>query len=105
MRESFAHSYGRKSSPRENAAKESFIGHFKVENKSLFLEAKNFEELKGIVENRINYYNQKRRYQTLEYLTPKKYLKKWQLGVGKREKNHEELPPDALPLCGWGGCH
>jgi len=81
-------SYAKKDTPGENAAKESFIGHFKVENRDIFLEAKTFEELKRIVEGRINYYNQKRRHQTLGYLTPRAYLKKWQRGVEKREKNY-----------------
>jgi len=77
-----------KGTPGENAAKESFISQFKMENKSLFLETRSFKELKGIVEDRINYYNEERRHQSLGYLTPREHLKKWQLGLEKREKNH-----------------
>jgi len=78
--------YAKKGTPGENAAKESFISHFKMENKSLFLETRSFKELKGIVENRINYYNEERRHQSLGYLTPREHLKKWQFGLEKREK-------------------
>jgi len=34
------------------------------------LETRSFKELKGVVEDRINYYNQKRRHQSLGYLNP-----------------------------------
>ena len=84
-------SYAQKGNPGENAAKESFIGHFKVENRSLFLEAESLDELKKIVEDRIHYYNEKRRHQTLGYLTPKEYLENWQHGLQKREKNRPVL--------------
>jgi len=53
-------SYAAKGKPGENAAKESFIGHLKTENKSLFLEARTAKELKVIVKDRIIYYNTKR---------------------------------------------
>jgi putative transposase len=68
-------SYAAPGQPGENAAKESFIGHFKKENKSLFLEAKTEKELKGIVKDRIKYYNTKRRHENLGYLSPEDYLK------------------------------
>jgi putative transposase len=68
-------SYAAKGKPGDNAAKESFIGHLKTENKSLFLEAKTARELKAIVKNRIIYYNTKRRHESLGYLSPENYLK------------------------------
>lgn len=68
-------SYAAKGTPGENAAKESFIGHFKKENKSLFLDAKIARELKRLVKKQIIYYNSKRRHESLGYLSPEEYLK------------------------------
>jgi len=74
-------SYSQKGTPGDNAAKESFIGHFKMENKSLFLSARTFKELKEVVKKRIQYYNKKRRHQSLGNLTPERYLKQWEPGL------------------------
>lgn len=74
-------SYSAKGTPGDNAAKESFIGHFKKENRDLFLSAKSFSELKKIVKNRIRYYNVKRRHQTLGYISPEEYLKRWKHSI------------------------
>ena len=76
LRDKVALSFTAKGTPGENAAKESFIGHFKTENRSLFLEAKTREELEGLIEERVVYYNRKRRHQSLGYASPEEFLNK-----------------------------
>ena len=44
---------------------ESFFGRFKVENRSLILDAGSLEELNAIVRDRIGYYNRVRRHSSL----------------------------------------
>ena len=44
---------------------ESFFGRFKVENRSLILDAGSIEELEAVVRARINYYNRVRRHSSL----------------------------------------
>ena len=44
---------------------ESFFGRFKVENRSLILDAESLDELRTIVGERIRYYNRVRRYSSL----------------------------------------
>jgi len=61
---------------KDNPEMESFNGRFKTENRSLFLDANNFEELCEIVSNRIDYYNVDRRHSSLNYISPLLYLKK-----------------------------
>ena len=51
--------------PRDNPEMESFFGRFKVENRSLILDAESLEELKTIVRKRITYYNRVRRHSSL----------------------------------------
>ena len=51
--------------PRDNPEMESFFGRFKVENRSLILDADSLEELRTIVGNRIRYYNRVRRHSSL----------------------------------------
>ena len=51
--------------PRDNPEMESFFGRFKVENRSLILDAESLEELKTIVRKRIRYYNRVRRHSSL----------------------------------------
>ncbi len=48
--------------PRDNPEMESFFGRFKVENRSLILDAVSLEELDAVVRDRINYYNRVRRH-------------------------------------------
>lgn len=74
-------SFSKKATPGDNAAKESFFGHFKMENKSLFLDAKVFEEIKEIVNGQMKYYNGTRRHQSLKNLAPLVYLKRWMCGL------------------------
>ncbi len=61
---------------RGNTLMESFHSSLKRENKDLFLEAKNIWELKRIVKERIEYYNQDRRHSALDYKSPINYLKR-----------------------------
>lgn len=51
--------------PRDNPEMESFFGRFKVENRSLILDAESLEELEAIVRKRIRYYNRVRRHSSL----------------------------------------
>ncbi|MBS3788595.1 integrase core domain-containing protein [Candidatus Bipolaricaulota bacterium] len=63
----------------ENGAKgnvhmESFTGHFKCPHKSLFCEAESLEELRVIVEDRINYWNNRRKHASLQNRIPIEYI-------------------------------
>ncbi|MBS3789027.1 integrase core domain-containing protein, partial [Candidatus Bipolaricaulota bacterium] len=63
----------------ENGAKgnvymESFNGHFKCPNKSLFCEAESLEELRVIVEDQVNYWNNRRRHASLQNRIPIDYI-------------------------------
>ena len=51
--------------PGDNPEMESFFGRFKVENRSLILDAGSLEELNAIVRDRIGYYNRVRRHSSL----------------------------------------
>jgi len=70
-----------------NTSMESFNGHFKGENKSLFYDAANIWELERAVAQQMRYYNGKRRHSTLGYLAPMCYIIK-----------EEILPQPALGL-------
>jgi len=63
---------------KDNPAMESFNGHFKKDCQSLFWECQTPEELKGVVKERMVYYNTKRRHSSLGNLSPLTYLKKRQ---------------------------
>ncbi|MFW6130664.1 MAG: integrase core domain-containing protein [Atribacterota bacterium] len=54
---------------------ESFNGRFKVENRSIFWEQEEIEELKKVVYERIRYYNFIRRHSVLGNKSPIIYLK------------------------------
>ena len=51
--------------PRDNPEMESFFDRFKVENRSLILDAGSLNELAAVVRDRINYYNRVRRHSSL----------------------------------------
>ena len=51
--------------PKNNPEMESFLGRFKVENRSLILDAESLDELRTIVRERIRYYNRVRRHSSL----------------------------------------
>ena len=64
----------------ENGAKgntfmESFNGRFKGENADLFLTARNIWELRRIINERMEYYNEKRRHSALGYMSPLAYIR------------------------------
>ena len=63
----------------ENGAKrniymESFNGHFKCPNRSLFCEAKSLDELRVIVEDQVNYWNKRRKTTSLQNRIPIDYI-------------------------------
>jgi len=60
---------------RDNTEMESFNGHFKCPNLSLFYEAKDLTELRVVIRERVQYWNRERRHSTLDYKTPFTYLK------------------------------
>jgi len=49
---------------------ESFNGHFKGENGSLFFDAANIWELTRAISVQVDYYNARRRHSALGYLAP-----------------------------------
>ena len=53
---------------------ESFFGRFKVENRSLFLDAQDLDELRSVVADRIRYHNHQRRHSTLNNRSPVAFL-------------------------------
>ena len=61
---------------KENVHMESFNGHFKQENRDLFWEQEDIEALRNIVNERLRYYNYKRRHSSLGNISPIEYLKK-----------------------------
>lgn len=60
---------------RDNPQMESFIGHFKDEGRSLFLEAETVNELRQVVDQRMVYYNGERRHSTIGYQSPLAYIR------------------------------
>ncbi len=60
---------------RQNTFMESFNGHFKQENRSVFWEKKSLVELRTVVQGRIDYYNYIRRHASLGNVAPEAYLK------------------------------
>ena len=60
---------------KENVYMESFIGRFKQENHDLFWEQENLDLLKKVVEERIRYYNFRRKHLALGHKLPIQYLK------------------------------
>jgi len=60
---------------KDNTEMESFNGRFKTENRSLFLDAQNLEQLDQIVAKRMHYYNAERRHSSLDYVSPLAYVK------------------------------
>ena len=67
-------SYARKGA-KDNTVMESFNGHFKCPNRSIFCEAKDINELSEVVQERVHYWNRTRRHLSLDYKTPLNYIK------------------------------
>jgi putative transposase len=65
---------------RDNPEMESFFGRFKVENRSLLLDAATLAELKAVVAQRIAYHNHDRRHSSLANTTPAAFLSRWRSG-------------------------
>ncbi|MBU2447578.1 MAG: integrase core domain-containing protein [Bacteroidetes bacterium] len=61
---------------KDNTEMESFNGHFKTENRSLFLDAQSLAELCNIVTARMHYYNAERRHSSLDYVSPLAYIQR-----------------------------
>ncbi|CAN5809684.1 hypothetical protein BH20GEM1_BH20GEM1_14290 [soil metagenome] len=59
---------------RDNPEMESFHGRFKVENRSLFLDAETREELILVVRDRLRYYNRVRRHSSLGMISPLEFI-------------------------------
>jgi transposase InsO family protein len=57
----------------DNPEMESFNGRFKVENRSLLLDAETLEDLTRVVRNRIDHYNRRRRHSSIGYRHPLDY--------------------------------
>jgi len=62
---------------KDNPEMESFNGHFKGENKTLFWECEKPEEVSRVVDERMVYYNTERRHLSLGNKSPLTYLKNW----------------------------
>lgn len=65
---------------KDNTIMEAFNSRFKVENVSLFLDARTLGELIAVVDRRIRYYNHERRHSTLANVPPSRFLE--QRGFG-----------------------
>jgi len=86
---------------KDNTVMESFNGHFKPENHSLFLEAVSLDELIAVVDERMNYYNGVRLHSSLGYLTPLAFLQQ-ELGAAKEPNGKGEkgqTPPSLTDSC------
>ncbi len=70
---------------RDNPEMESFNGHFKQEGNSLFLDARDMEELELVVSRQMRYYNTKRRHSSLDYVSPMTYVKRVLLDGKKQD--------------------
>ena len=80
----------------ENGAKgntfmESFNGRFKGENKDLFTNARNIWELRRVINERMEYYNETRRHSALGYMSPLSYI------------NHEMILPEPAVVLAQNG--
>lgn len=59
---------------KDNPEMESFLGHFKEEGRSLFLDAESIPELVTVVDKRMVYYNTDRRHSSIGYVPPLTYI-------------------------------
>lgn len=66
---------------RDNPEMESFIGRFKTENHSLFLDAPDIPALRTVVAERMQYYNTVRRHSSLGYVAPRTYIERVRTGL------------------------
>jgi putative transposase len=68
---------------KDNPEMESFIGHFKEEGRSLFLDAQSIAELATVVDSRMVYYNTERRHSSIGYVPPLTYIERVRAGSAK----------------------
>lgn len=61
---------------RGNVYMESFNGHFKPDNESLFLDAETLGQLELVLADRVAYYNERRRHSSLGNVSPATYLRR-----------------------------
>lgn len=61
---------------RDNPEMESFIGRFKTENRSLFLDAQSMAALREVVDQQMHYYNTERRHSSIDYVSPLAYIER-----------------------------
>jgi transposase InsO family protein len=66
---------------KDNPEMESFIGRFKTENHSLFLDAPDIPALGAVVAERMHYYNTARRHSSLGYVAPRTYIEQVRTGL------------------------
>jgi putative transposase len=67
---------------KDNPQMESFIGHFKEEGRSLFLDAQSIAELATAVDRQMVYYNTNRRHSSIGYVPPLTYIEGVRTGSG-----------------------
>lgn len=82
-------SMSRKGNCWDNAPQESFFGHMKDEIKDKLKEAETFEEVKAIIDDYMNYYNNDRYQWKLAKLSPNEY--------------YEYITTEIYPLRKWDG--
>jgi len=71
--EKFVQSMSRRGNCWDNAPQESFFGHMKDEIMEKVSKSKKFEDVKAIIDDWIDYYNNDRYQQGLQMLSPKEY--------------------------------
>ena len=79
--EGFVQSMSRKGNCWDNAPQESFFGHMKDEIKELIANCDTFEQVRRIVDDWMDYYNNDRYQWDLEKLSPREYYKYRLTGV------------------------
>ena len=78
---------------KDNPEMESFIGRFKEENHSLFLDAQTLAELSTVVDKRMQYYNTERRHSAIGYQSPLAYIKRVRSGLAEDIHSESEEAP------------
>ena len=66
-----------KAGAKENPCMESFFGRLKTENRSLFLDCQTIGELRGLIKERVLYYNTVRRHSSLGQISPMEFIKNY----------------------------
>ena len=78
---SFVQSMSRKGNCWDNAPQESFFGHMKDEIAQLIADCETFGQVRAIVDDWMDYYNNDRYQWDLEKLSPREYYTYTQTGV------------------------